>query len=230
MLNLYAATGHGNYAKSARLYLQEMMRLPETHPWLYALFFKGHHTVKRSQNIFAAVWTDLCIEQSLMCSIKSPGGLTQGRGLSENFRTLWVLSMSSSAKVHGAIVEVTGTQMYSTRQHIELGTSRRKLDFADCRKLYDWLKQRHPFLITSENLHSLSTGLVSIKDKDDVSCERAEEVGKLIQSTFDNQPFSKCTVWCKEIIKPLSILHHLSKVKKTLSHLEYESDLCLFAW
>ena len=35
MINLFAATGHINYAKSARLYLQIMLELPVTHPWLY---------------------------------------------------------------------------------------------------------------------------------------------------------------------------------------------------
>ena len=31
MLNLFAATGHSNYAKSARLYLQMMKKLPTNH-------------------------------------------------------------------------------------------------------------------------------------------------------------------------------------------------------
>ena len=44
MLNLFAATGHGNYAKTARLYLQDMYQLPQTHPQLYAFFKEGRHT------------------------------------------------------------------------------------------------------------------------------------------------------------------------------------------
>ena len=35
MLNLFAATGHYNYAKSTRLYLQMIQKLHESHPWLY---------------------------------------------------------------------------------------------------------------------------------------------------------------------------------------------------
>ena len=35
MLNLFAATGHINYAKSSRLYLQLMMQLPSDYPWVY---------------------------------------------------------------------------------------------------------------------------------------------------------------------------------------------------
>ena len=38
MLNLFAATGHVHYAKSARLYLQLMNRLNEDYPWLHQQF------------------------------------------------------------------------------------------------------------------------------------------------------------------------------------------------
>ena len=37
MLNVFAA-GHFNYAKSARLYLQMMLELPSSHPWLYIIY------------------------------------------------------------------------------------------------------------------------------------------------------------------------------------------------
>ena len=86
MLNLFAATGHINYAKSARLYLQEMRKLPETHPWLYAQFINVHHTVQRTNKNWSSIWTDLAIEQTLMRSIKSRGGLTGGRGMTESVR------------------------------------------------------------------------------------------------------------------------------------------------
>ena len=49
MINLFAATGHMNYAKSARLYLQKMLDLPNQHPWLHRCFTEeGYHTVRRS--------------------------------------------------------------------------------------------------------------------------------------------------------------------------------------
>ena len=54
MLNLFAATGHLNYAKSARIYLQLMLELPAGHPWLYEQFTKhGYHTVRRSDRYWA---------------------------------------------------------------------------------------------------------------------------------------------------------------------------------
>ena len=38
MINLFAATGHINYAKCARLHLQNMLELENNHPWAYEKF------------------------------------------------------------------------------------------------------------------------------------------------------------------------------------------------
>ena len=46
MLYLFAASGHLNYAKSVRLYVQQMMPLPEKHPWLPEQFENGKHAVQ----------------------------------------------------------------------------------------------------------------------------------------------------------------------------------------
>ena len=46
MMNLFAATGHHNYAKSTRVYLQMMVDLPKSHPWLYEKFSKEDLFVK----------------------------------------------------------------------------------------------------------------------------------------------------------------------------------------
>ena len=87
LLNLIAATGRIHYAKSARLYVQEMRKLPTKHPWLYKNFIEGgYHTVRRSERLWAGLWTDLVIEQVLMRFLKSRGGLTRGRGMTESVR------------------------------------------------------------------------------------------------------------------------------------------------
>jgi len=85
MLNLFAATGHINYAKSDRLYLQLMLELPTEFPWLHEMFStQVFHVVCRSNRYWAGWWTDLVIEQVMMQSIKSRGGLTRGRGLTKS--------------------------------------------------------------------------------------------------------------------------------------------------
>ena len=92
MMNLLTATCHVNYAKSSRLYLQLMLELPTDHPWLHHCFIElGFHTVRRSSRYSAGLWTDLTIEQVMMRSIKSRGGLTRGQGVTESVRLQWYL-------------------------------------------------------------------------------------------------------------------------------------------
>ena len=49
MLKIFAAAGHVHYAKSARLYLQQMMELETDYSWVYKNFTEnGYHTIRRS--------------------------------------------------------------------------------------------------------------------------------------------------------------------------------------
>ena len=71
-----------------------MLQLETEYPWVYSNFSNhGHHTVRRSDRYWAGLWTDLIIEQVLMRSLKSRGGLTRGCGVTESVRLLWVMSM-----------------------------------------------------------------------------------------------------------------------------------------
>ena len=83
MLPYFAASGHYLYVKSAYLYLQSMNELNDTKPKVYELFLKGYHVVRRSDEYWAGLSTDLVIEQELLRSLKSTGGMTRGRGMDE---------------------------------------------------------------------------------------------------------------------------------------------------
>ena len=43
MLPYFASSGHSLYSKSAYVYLQIMLRLPETHPDAHRIFMEGYH-------------------------------------------------------------------------------------------------------------------------------------------------------------------------------------------
>ena len=76
-LNLFSATSHFNYAKSASRYLQSMLKLPEKHPVVYTKFKeKGYHSVRHSDRYWVGLWSDVIIKQVMMRSVKSRGGLT----------------------------------------------------------------------------------------------------------------------------------------------------------
>ena len=85
-----------------------MYELPDKYPWLYETFdTNGYHTVRKSDRLWAGLWTDLIIEQSMMRTIKSRGGLTRGRGMTESVRFLRIASMHHCASVHNAMSEIT---------------------------------------------------------------------------------------------------------------------------
>ena len=93
MLPYFAASGNSIYAKSAYVYLSIMLCLPETHPDAHRKFLEGYHAVRRSDRFWAGLSTGRIIEQVLMRIIKTHRGLTRGKGMTENQRLVWVLSM-----------------------------------------------------------------------------------------------------------------------------------------
>ena len=91
LLNLFAETCHIHYAKSAPPpYIQEMRKRPSTHPWLNQEFVEEYHTVRRTERQWARLWTDIVIEQVQIMSLKSRGGLTRARGMTESVRQQWL--------------------------------------------------------------------------------------------------------------------------------------------
>ena len=76
MLPYVAASGHNNYTKSAWVYLQRMSNLQDEYPHVYEHFVNGLHVVRRSDRYWAGLYSDLVIEQVLMRSMKTSGGLT----------------------------------------------------------------------------------------------------------------------------------------------------------
>ncbi|KAG1681897.1 Neuroendocrine convertase 1 [Nymphon striatum] len=186
MMNLFAASGHLHYAKSFRIYVQEMLTMSETNSWLYHQFQEGQHDVRRSGRFWAGLWSDLVIEQTLMRSIKSSGGLTRGRGFEENVRHLWVSSISYTAAVHEAMSSLSGVKASSSEQHAEMEFKRRSRDYTD--------------------LHSLSTGSVSVCGTDNVNCENAESIGECIQKSIDEVNFTEAKIKKKDQLCNLNMM------------------------
>ena len=218
MLNLFAATGHINYAKSSRLYLQLMMQLPSDCPWLYQCFIeKGYHTICRSSRFWAGLWTDLTIEQVMMRSIKSGGGLTSGRGLTESVRLQWVYSMHKCAAIHRSMTTLTGLNHDTSEQHVDLGTSRSNRDFHDLNNIQQWFDQHEPFDLTEKRLRSLSSGLIAADD-DCINCDKVEEIGARIQEQLDNLSIPDASIRRKDQIQALNHLYPAIQIDKQKVH------------
>ncbi|VDH97687.1 Hypothetical predicted protein [Mytilus galloprovincialis] len=183
MLPYLAASGHNLYAKSVHIYLQQMQNLPATHPALDNLFKTGHHVIRRTDRFWAGLSTDLVIEQALMRSLKTTGGLTRGRGLSESQRLLWLLSMPQCSQMNEAMQKLTDVNYNTSEQHKELGKSRIDQDKKDVQIFKSFLGERNPFS-SDINLRNIETGTLA---DEKVNVERSVDIGKEILKSMEDQ-------------------------------------------
>ena len=157
MLPYLAAAGHCLYAKSVYLYLQKMTDLKMKHPDVYNQFQHGYHVIRRSDRYWAGMSSDLVIEQTLMKSVKSTGGLTRGRGMGETQRTQWLLSLPACSEVNRAMQDVCRMSAASNEQHEDCGEARQKRDEQDMFTLLSYLKDHNPFVGENQTLRNICT-------------------------------------------------------------------------
>ena len=183
MLPFFAASGHNLYAKSAYIYLQNMENLSITHPSVHRLFQKGFHVIRRSDRYWAGLSTDLVIEQMLMRSLKTSGGLTRGRGMTEAQRTIWLLSMPACADVSQAMEEFSSTTYVSSEQHKDSKKARISRDNRDMESLAVFLEARNPF-DSDQSLRSISSGVIA---DEAVNVDVAKQVGESILKSMEGK-------------------------------------------
>ena len=70
-----------------------MLELEGQHPNVHTSFKLGKHVIRRTDRYWAGLSSDLVIEQVLMRSMRTTGGLTRGRGLTETQRLVFLQSM-----------------------------------------------------------------------------------------------------------------------------------------
>jgi len=151
-----------------------------------------------------------------MKSIKSRGGLTHGRGLTESVRLQWVLSTHKCAAVHRSMTTLTGLNNDTSYQHIDLGATRRNHDFRDLNSIQQWFDQHEPFDLTEERLQPLSSGLVAA-DSDCINCDKVEEVEARIQKQLVNLNTS---IKRKDQIKSLNHLYPAIQIDMQKMHFD----------
>ena len=110
------------------------------------------------------------------------------------------------------MTSLSGIKVGTSEQHLGMGFKRRLSDFEDSRKFFEWFETRNPFTYEDTNLHSLSTGAVSVIGKDMVNCENAEAVGLSIQQSLDNVNFTDATIKRKDQLRSLESLTKSIKI------------------
>jgi len=158
-LPVFAAAGHFNYLRFAHYYLQEMSNLEDKHPDVYNKFLD---VVRRSNQSWAAgLSSDLVIEQTLMRSLKSTGGLTRGSGMTEYLRNLWILSAPVTSEYNSAMQDFTDLTYATSLQHKDSSEARIKRDASDLEKIR--LAACSPFT-SDPTLRNIVNGIVAGPD------------------------------------------------------------------
>ena len=70
-----------------------MDSLKDNNPEVYKIFSEGNFVIRCSDKNWAGLAPDLVIEQVLIKSLKSNGGLTRGTGSKDTQGVIWLLSM-----------------------------------------------------------------------------------------------------------------------------------------
>ncbi len=189
MLPYLAASGHNLYTKSSRLYVQQMSDLEAQHPGILEKFQQGLHVVRRSDRLWAGLSTDLIIEQVLMRSMKTSGGLTRGRGMTERQRNLWLLSTPACAEVNKAMQELTGVNYNTGEQNKDMTKARQARDWKDTLTVLQHLKERNPF-ISDPSLCNIATG---VHAHSAANVDTAKSVGMAILQSMDGKSAAEYT-------------------------------------
>ncbi|KAK3932952.1 Elongation factor 4, partial [Frankliniella fusca] len=205
MLPFFHASGHLNYAKGAHLYLQQMNSLETLmSPLEFEKFTsKGFFTIRRTEKFWSGTWSDMIIEQVLMKWMKSVGGLTRGRGVSDEVVARALHSLPETSRIMAAVEEFCGMTSASSEQHVELRDSRRRRDQQDLEKFLLFLKLHNPFEKHPDELVSLSSGAVGDKT---INCDRAEELGKKSLLMSVGKDFKTLKLHRKDACKSLASL------------------------
>lgn len=209
MLPYFHASGHFLYAKSAHIYLQDMLALKgKLAPTDYEKFVvNGWFSIRRSDKFWSGVWTDMTIEQTLMRSLKSSGGLSHGRGISDSTLTKWILTMPIVTTVSQQIEDLCGLSFRTCEQHTDARDSRIIRDNKDVHKLVDWFKSHDPFTV-SEFVISISTGILG---DETINCHKAFEIGNSSMNSIVGTNFEQVKFVRKNRVMPIRGLQ--SKIK-----------------
>ena len=114
-----------------------------------------------------------------MRSIKTRGGLTRGRGMTEQQRAVWLQSTPACSQVNHATQQVSGVCYDGSEQHKEVSNSRTNKDYEDAVMVMQSILPRSPFCPMKE-LINIHTGEVADRN---VNTGEGYKIGlKIIES------------------------------------------------
>jgi hypothetical protein len=205
MIPLFHSAGHLAYAKSARLYLDQMKNLPDMMSETQYNDFtkKGYFTIRRTDKFWSGNFSDQTIEQDLMRLLKTSGGMARGRGITDSTLAKWVHAIPRCIPICDALEIFTGVRSHTSEQHVDLRASNTARDSKDYETLLHWLKLHSPFSYGEHKaLVCVASGVVAGKC---VNAEEAFALGvKSASAIPGKKPYGEVTLKRKDRITSIS--------------------------
>ena len=203
----FAATGHNNYLKSVLLYLQDIKNLCT---FLKSKYEKGLFTIWRKDKLFwSGTFTDQVIEQDLMLSGKSEGGLINITH-KEAARTKWLLSSHVVANYSNALCDFTGFKTWTwSEQHRDMHLNQWNKGYRRLHNFMHFLEIHNPFKASSSNLINIATGTIASSD---VNVDSLIDISKRILQKVVNKSLSKITLKKKDQARTFAIMKEAVKI------------------
>ncbi|GBM17758.1 hypothetical protein AVEN_99641-1 [Araneus ventricosus] len=101
----------------------------------------------------------MIIEQSLMKSMHTDGGISRGRSTQESVISKWVYSMHATNTVCEGLEDLANVKMDTTDKRVDASDSRAKRDTEDIKKLREWFLLHDPFPVV-EKIISIASGVI----------------------------------------------------------------------
>ena len=211
MLPILAAAGHDKYTLAIVKYLKDIKNLC---PCLEEKYNQGCFTVNRNDKLFwSGTFTDQIIEQTLMRSGKTQGGLIN---ITHNdaARTKWLLSSHIVANYSEALRDLTGiTTGTWSEQHRDVQASRRKENSNHLRNFIDFFDTHNPFMAAENQLINIATGVIA---SDDVNVDSAISIGEKIVAGFSGKCIGDISLKRKNQAKTFAVMRKTVTIGDTL--------------
>ncbi len=159
----------------------------------------GWFTIRRSDQFWSGIWPDMTIEQTLMRSLKSSGGLSHGRGISDSTLSKWVLTMPILTIVSQQVEDLCGVLFTTCEQQVDARDARILRDTKDVQKFVNWFESHDPFP-ASEFVMSISTGILG---DETINCHRALEIGNSSIRSIVGKNFEQVKFLRKNRVVPI---------------------------
>jgi len=133
MIPYFHATGYFPYANSCHIYLSDMKNLKsKLNEDVYQQFVNEGFLLLDGLTNFSQVF-----EQTLMRSMKTSGGLTHGRGITDSVLHKWIRCTPATYNVCESIEKFSGVYLTTSAQHIDMRKCRIVRDDKDTNNLYE---------------------------------------------------------------------------------------------